>query len=780
MASPRISLIDLSKHFYFNIDEKTKKELCFAETLIISCGHIEGDIRDDESSDWTCEESDSRQSVELKHDEYIKVKEPIEEEPGDVQDGEDNDFQFYFFPDCTKPLPSANSKDSVIIEDGMPKLNPAIRNNNMDFCTCEVDKNGECPCIIKIPCLCGAKTRHTCKCIKVESLCICDVYNPQLVCTCKSSELCLCHSDGKPRPKCTCEEIKKPCICATDKFPFPVCPCETKPTLINTHMEVIYDECGEVIEEESVGEQVEEPIVEPCLCQKSGPKPPCHCGKGDECTCSFVCICHIRRPCECEPKDGQDPACKDAEEKSICSCPASPVCSCVDTCDCEPKEKVCTCEDPDNCNCMKICDCTEPCLCDIQKEKDENIFCTCPENKTIIGGGIVCTCPKKDDGRKLKRVQGPGEQGYRWCHDVDPRHTYFDFGYGRHDKISYKEPPVEKIKILGLHEHEELQSNVDVCPVHSIEAPQYIKKVRKASLDCCSTVGGISFSVEMLGEDGNKFLVQVVSHSSKEGAKSSSKLVSILDCNLHTLEENRSEQITKRHLTKERRSYMTISESGYYNKVTRICGERHIVKRIYHSFEEAHDFLLEGANVVLLRYFALSRYKGKLKSDTVLIDGMICESVYAIVNGTPLYVVKVERHIIEPTGFVHQTLTVLTLKDNEFMIHLNPLLRVVPERDEIERHEPTREKWRSDLQLFSDYLDFKSTRSSDGARYVTENGELAATIRDYLQTLLLLRPSDALHFTRHYFGSALSALDLPHSEYFDPCSKHVRYFYFEE
>lgn len=52
---------------------------------------------------------------------------------------------------------------------------------------------------------------------------------------------------------------------------------------------------------------------------------------------------------------------------------------------------------------------------------------------------------------------------------------------------------------------------------------------------------GISISVETLGEDKDKFLVQVVSHATKEGAKIGSKLVSILDCNLHTLEENRTE-----------------------------------------------------------------------------------------------------------------------------------------------------------------------------------------------------------------------------------------------
>lgn len=74
----------------------------------------------------------------------------------------------------------------------------------------------------------------------------------------------------------------------------------------------------------------------------------------------------------------------------------------------------------------------------------------------------------------------------------------------------------------------------------------------------------------------------------------------------------------------------------------------------------------------------------------------------------------------------------------------------------------------------------QSSRSSEGARYVTESGALTGTVRDYLQALLLLRPHDALHFTRHYFSAALSALDLPHDEYFDPTSKHVRYYFFEE
>lgn len=34
----------------------------------------------------------------------------------------------------------------------------------------------------------------------------------------------------------------------------------------------------------------------------------------------------------------------------------------------------------------------------------------------------------------------------------------------------------------------------------------------------------------------------------------------------------------------------------------------------------------------------------------------------AVVNGRPLFVEKVERHIIEPSGYIYQTLLVLTLR----------------------------------------------------------------------------------------------------------------------
>ncbi|XP_026500895.2 uncharacterized protein LOC113404246 [Vanessa tameamea] len=793
-----ISLIDLSKQFKFAIDEETKKKICFDETLVISCAHHEGSYKYESSdSEISCTDSLKTKDSDKKIDhEPNEIKTNFENEcevnKEDVEE-DDKDFHFFFFPDCKTKASSKESKASLILVDGFPIINSAAL--NQPLCTCAVDKAGKCPCHLKVPCLCEAKQRDDCTCIQAQNICVCEEGNPQLVCKCKPSKVCLCDPDHKPQPLCVCAKIDMPCICQTDKYPYPVCVCKCKPnSLQNLTKNQNYTSEGSLIQTENSTIQNQEEATEPCTCQQPKPKSICLCKKGEECTCDQnMCICDVLPTCVCEA-DGKL-ICENNESKTVCKCEVKAECTCYDkspdNCDCFPKPNLCTCGNPENCVCFSTCECTDPCLCDTIP--DTRPECTCDENRKDIADGYVCTCPpEKEDDRKLKKVRA-GKHDHRWCHDVDPKHTFFGYAYGRHNKISYKEQDKEKLKILGLYD--EIKQD-EICEIHKTTVPVFKKKVQKPSIDCCSAVGGISFSVETLGEDKDKFLVQVVSHASKQGAKIGSKLVSILDCNLHILEENRAEHITKKNLTKEHRSYMTICESGYYNKVTRICGDKHFVKRLYHSFEAARNFLLEGANVVLLRYFGISRFCGHVKTDTVLINGTICESIYvclgvsqAIVNGKPLFVVKVERHIIEPSGFIHQTLTILTLRgymvshewaDSSYIFHINPLLQVVPERDEIESHEPLREKWRSDLQLLSAYLDFKSTRTSEGGRYVTENGELTGIIRDYLQTLLLLRPHDALHFTRHYFGSALSALDLPHDEYFDPCTKHVRYYFFEE
>lgn len=492
------------------VDDQLKKEICFGETLIISCGHYEGDIGEESSdSEWSCHDSsESSTTEEIKDETMLEIKDRVEEEAVDEQaDEEDDDFHFYFFPDCSKPPPPKDSKASLLIVDGMPKINPNAK--GPPPCTCDRDKKGKCVCTIKLPCTCGAKTKEECVCPKAENICICHDGRPQPVCTCKGSDVCLCHPDGHIRAKCTCDQVDKPCIChPRTKFPSPVCVCKHKPkyeppldaikSVTQTAEEgseeqtvleeqIVQEEQGETekLELEVESEQ------EPCTCQKPDPKPVCRCLKGKKCICNQdTCVCGVQRTCTCEPEDGEEPICKSDDSKSICSCPVNVDCKCdaasPEDCKCFPVEN-CKCgADPGKCKCFTVCDCSIPCICDTKVDDDE---CICLDKTKQLVKGIVCTCAskhEKDDPVKLKRMRA-GKHGYRWCHEVDPHHTYFDFGYGRHDKISYKAQEREKIKILGLGDEEEVE---EVCAVHGVKAPPYKKKVRKPSIDCCSAVGG--------------------------------------------------------------------------------------------------------------------------------------------------------------------------------------------------------------------------------------------------------------------------------------------------
>lgn len=302
---------------------------------------------------------------------------------------------------------------------------------------------------------------------------------PTTVCECKSSEVCVCHPENKPYPTCTCDQVDKPCFCHPGKFPSPICACKCKRKLPT--LDDIQSEGGEHETETTVTATEQEP----CDCQKPEPKDPCLCLKGKICICkSDMCICGVQKNCLCDPAEGMV-KCKDQVDKMICSCEVSKQCLCdkesPEGCKCYPKPPCCTCGNAEDCACFTVCECIPPCLCDTQPEKKE---CVCLDTPS---SAPECTCAVKlDQGLKIKKKR-IGKHGYRWCHDVDPRHTYFDYAYDRHDKVSYKEQEREKLKILGLYDEKE---ETEICAVHEVKAPPYKKKIKKPSLDCCSTVGG--------------------------------------------------------------------------------------------------------------------------------------------------------------------------------------------------------------------------------------------------------------------------------------------------
>lgn len=406
-------------------------------------------------------------------------------------------------------------------------------------CRCGAKEKTECTCgKLSNICICDENLpKPVCECEKAIVCTCCNLLKP--FCTCDEvAKPCVCYPDKFPNPVCVCK--RKPTFGflkelesipsfegeflgeeeGYEEVEVHVEQKETKSVrkqVVKTlarkikkreqsgegseegseefleEMTVEEDNIEHTIKEEKGTKNIEEEEKEePCECQKPDPKKRCLCLKGKECICTkYECVCGVQKTCVCEPEDGVDLPCKSDESTSICSCNVKRVCTCAKEgleCQCFPPKAVCTCKNPSKCKCMKVCDCAYPCLCDIAPGKIEE--CICLDKAQQIQKGYICTCPPPGAAPPtvIKKVRA-GMHGYRWCHDVDPKHTFFDYAYDRHDKISVKKQEEEKFKILGLYD--EIKRPDDVCPVHGLKLPRFKKKsIRKPSVDCCSAVGG--------------------------------------------------------------------------------------------------------------------------------------------------------------------------------------------------------------------------------------------------------------------------------------------------
>lgn len=409
-------------------------------------------------------------------------------------------------------------------------------------CLCGVKNETECTCgKLSNICICDEKLpKPGCECEKAIVCTCCNL--PKPICTCDEVEKpCVCYPEKFPNPVCVCK--RKPTFgflkelesvpslesvffneeegheeqeveieqMEKKKLRKPV--VKTVVRKIKKHQELgegseegSEEFLEEIIVEEDIDQSIKEAIKEeqrarkveeeekedPCECQKPDPKKRCLCLKGKECICSkYECVCGFQKTCVCEPESSVDVPCKSDESTSICSCNVGRVCNCEKEgleCNCFPSKAVCTCKNPDNCKCMKVCDCVYPCICDTAGEKVEE--CICLDKAKQILKGYICTCPPPGGASPtvIKKVRA-GKHGYRWCHDVDPKHTFFDYAYDKHDKISTKKQEDEKFKILGLYD--EIKSPDVACPAHGLKLPRFKKKrLREPSIDCCSAVGG--------------------------------------------------------------------------------------------------------------------------------------------------------------------------------------------------------------------------------------------------------------------------------------------------
>ncbi|CAG9772739.1 unnamed protein product [Ceutorhynchus assimilis] len=288
------------------------------------------------------------------------------------------------------------------------------------------------------------------------------------------------------------------------------------------------------------------------------------------------------------------------------------------------------------------------------------------------------------------------------------------------------------------------------------------------------------FLEDRIRQAPHKFVVHLSSEFDVDGENAGSRIISWVDKDFHTMEERRTEYFY--HQPKEeKRLYFALMKDKYYIKY-RDCSEAiSDDKRNYYSLSKTKDLIGEGANFILMRYLAITRYRGVFELSTIYINGEMCRNIYeckgpkpGFVNGHPVDVCKIYRTIMEECGIIHLSVTVLTVygmiisqewEGCPYIVHINPEFvtygKPIP-YDYI----ALKKVWETNMELVSKYLDCKVEAEFKMQTFIRDHPEIQDMLADYLQSALLLKPENIMQFTKDYFLN-LEPYKLPESPYFD-------------
>ncbi|XP_076256135.1 ciliogenesis-associated TTC17-interacting protein [Rhynchophorus ferrugineus] len=224
--------------------------------------------------------------------------------------------------------------------------------------------------------------------------------------------------------------------------------------------------------------------------------------------------------------------------------------------------------------------------------------------------------------------------------------------------------------------------------------------------------------------------------------------------------------------------YCALQENAYYVKHTSLEQQD---SRKYYPLSKTKDFVGEGANFILMRYLAITKYKGNFELSTMYINGDMCRNIYeckgpkpGFVNKNKTELCKIYRTIIEECGLVHTSVTVLTIfgmivshewEGCPYIFHINPIMVTTGKPIPFDAVY-MRKAWEADIELVSKYLDCKAEAELNMKTYLKDHPEIEEMVGDYLQSLLLLKPENILPFTMDYFTN-FQPFQLPQMPYFN-------------
>ncbi|XP_055068613.2 ciliogenesis-associated TTC17-interacting protein isoform X2 [Misgurnus anguillicaudatus] len=262
----------------------------------------------------------------------------------------------------------------------------------------------------------------------------------------------------------------------------------------------------------------------------------------------------------------------------------------------------------------------------------------------------------------------------------------------------------------------------------SVNALEFINNIAPSDLDQCLFADSLvnvsesgrelgDFSISVSRASYNEelcFLLHASSHGVIDEVPCGTSIVAYISERLEILEENQHEYVKLENQMLDRKVQMIRQD------------DQLVVNRIISDKERALGWKKQKIGEELVNIFGIERTVSSAKeipstwNSYLLSDGHLASRVQL---GSP---------------------AMMTL------LHL-PLLHDGGDNDQIPVFEKKPLIWEEDMELNSKFLDRKEELKADYSTYVRQHPELKALMADFLQFLLLRKPSDVFSFARDFF-----------------------------
>uniref|UniRef100_A0AAY4AJ28 Ciliogenesis-associated TTC17-interacting protein n=2 Tax=Denticeps clupeoides TaxID=299321 RepID=A0AAY4AJ28_9TELE len=286
-------------------------------------------------------------------------------------------------------------------------------------------------------------------------------------------------------------------------------------------------------------------------------------------------------------------------------------------------------------------------------------------------------------------------------------------------------------------------------------------------------LGEFCISVQKAGYNEEPcYLVHANSHGLIDGIPCGTSVMAYVSRTLETLEQKHHEYVMLKDHSLDRKSHIVRSEGQLV--VNKVITEGEKVREDTSMFplSSVQGFVSEAANLLIMRILALRKVlpenmvflsfdsEMNMSSSTYRSLG----SMQQMVGAEEADVFGIER-TVETAGILRATWHCYFLCDGHLTNRAqvgSPVtmkLQKLPDLigEELRDKEPILEKkpliWEDDMQLYSTFLDQKEQLKADHVSYLKQHPELRALMLDFMQFLLLRKPSDVFSFASDYFAA---------------------------